>query len=164
MSACKGAYTGAYIIWTFSLSGEVVQESDYPYLNENPNLVCPKEIMPYNFGAKVIDKYEDYACTEDHLQKLVHDFGAVEVGIYSRDESFQNISNDEIFQSCTPNGEIDHSVTVVGYGVEDGVKYWKVKNSWGDQWGNNGFFRIIRGKNECGIGTVCVTARCTKTD
>jgi cathepsin B len=35
--------------------------------------------------------------------------------------------------------------------VENGTKYWKVANSWNPYWGEKGFFRIVRGKNECGI-------------
>ena len=44
-----------------------------------------------------------------------------------------------------------HAVTFVGYGEEKGTKYWKVLNSWGEDWGEDGFFRIIRGVDECGI-------------
>lgn len=44
-----------------------------------------------------------------------------------------------------------HAVTLVGYGELDGVKYWKVKNSWNEQWGDNGHFLIRRGTDECGI-------------
>ena len=44
-----------------------------------------------------------------------------------------------------------HAVEVVGYGEESGTKYWLVKNSWNDSWGDKGFFKIVRGKDECGI-------------
>merc|ERR1711975_195510 len=44
-----------------------------------------------------------------------------------------------------------HAVTLVGYGELDGQKYWKIKNSWNEEWGDNGHFLIARGNDECGI-------------
>jgi cathepsin B len=39
----------------------------------------------------------------------------------------------------------------LGWGVENGTPYWLVANSWNSDWGDNGYFRILRGKDECGI-------------
>jgi len=44
-----------------------------------------------------------------------------------------------------------HAVKMVGWGVENGVKYWKIANSWNPYWGEKGYFRIIRGQDEGGI-------------
>ncbi|XP_063825433.1 cathepsin B-like [Ostrinia nubilalis] len=44
-----------------------------------------------------------------------------------------------------------HSVKLMGWGVENGVKYWLAANSWNDDWGNKGFFKILRDQNHCGI-------------
>jgi cathepsin B len=44
-----------------------------------------------------------------------------------------------------------HAVKIIGWGVDSGTPYWTVANSWNQDWGEKGFFRIIRGVNECGI-------------
>lgn len=44
-----------------------------------------------------------------------------------------------------------HAVKLIGWGEEGGIPYWTVANSWNTDWGEGGFFRILRGKDECGI-------------
>lgn len=44
-----------------------------------------------------------------------------------------------------------HAVKILGYGVENGVKYWLCANSWNEEWGDKGFFKIRRGRSECDI-------------
>merc|ERR1712135_16389 len=44
-----------------------------------------------------------------------------------------------------------HAIKIFGWGTEDGEDYWLVANSWNDQWGDHGTFKIRRGVNECGI-------------
>ena len=54
-----------------------------------------------------------------------------------------------------------HAVKMVGWGVDAGVDYWKVANSWNPYWGEKGYFRIKRGNNECGIAGEAVAAKGT---
>ncbi len=57
---------------------------------------------------------------------------------------------------------LDHAVLLVGWGVDDTIldhkPYWIVKNSWGANWGEQGFFRIKRGDGKCGINTAVTVA------
>lgn len=44
-----------------------------------------------------------------------------------------------------------HAIRILGWGVENDTPYWLVANSWNYDWGQNGFFKILRGSDECGI-------------
>jgi len=66
---------------------------------------------------------------------------------------------------CSPDG-LDHGVLMVGYGVEHHTTwrhrhprpYWKIKNSWGPRWGEDGYYRVARGKGVCGVNKMVSTS------
>ena len=56
-----------------------------------------------------------------------------------------------------PARRINHAVTIVGYGVENGKDYWLIKNSWSKSWGDNGYIKFARNNNNmCNVATYAV--------
>jgi cathepsin B len=56
-----------------------------------------------------------------------------------------------VYHHVTGKAEGGHAVKIIGWGVENGVDYWLVANSWNEDWGDKGLFKIKRGNNECGF-------------
>lgn len=61
---------------------------------------------------------------------------------------------------CDPT-ELDQSVLAIGFGSEQNITYWILKNSWGSMWGEQGFFRLHRGNGTCGVNQAVYTAQVT---
>ncbi|KAJ4841883.1 hypothetical protein Tsubulata_015445 [Turnera subulata] len=73
--------------------------------------------------------------------QVIHEFRLYKSGVFTSDHC-----------GSTPM-DVNHAVVAVGYGVENGMPYWLIKNSWGANWGDNGYFKMEMGRNMCGIAT-----------
>jgi len=162
-SACSGAPIHSYARWAAETRLGLAHESQYPYLDETPKLYCPANIPVYNQGAHISGVYHTYRGNEEQMKELVFKHGAVIAGMYASLTAFEVDYKGGIFDGCPPGERIDHAVTVVGYGTEGGVDYWLAKNSWGKNWGEEGYFRIKRGVNMCGIGRDLAVVKCSRT-
>lgn len=121
-------------------------ENGYPY--EARDGKC--RYVPTKVGATFSNYIHLPFGNEATLQEAVATSGPVAVGIDAGNELFHNYK-EGIFDpdDCTRN--LDHGVLVVGYGTENGKDYWLVKNSWGHHWGIDGYIKMARNKNLCGI-------------
>ena len=86
---------------------------------------------------------------EKEIMQEIYERGSVS-GAFSVYEDFGN-DKSGIYQHVTGSYLGGHAIKIIGWGVENGVKYWLCANSWNESWGEKGFFRILRGQNECGI-------------
>ncbi|GMH26093.1 hypothetical protein Nepgr_027936 [Nepenthes gracilis] len=130
--------------------GGITIENNYPYLAKDDTCDQAKTNSP----AVVIDGYEMVPPNDENaLMKAVAN-QPVSVAIDAGGSNMQFYSEGVYSGEC--GTELDHGVAVVGYGAtEAGTKYWIVKNSWGPQWGEQGYIRILRGaaakEGLCGI-------------
>lgn len=84
---------------------------------------------------------------EDDLRQYLYDHGPISVGAHA-DEWFY-YSGGVFDDYCQTQN--DHAVLLTGWGEDNGTPYWIIKNSWGEDWGLDGYIWLIRGKNKCGL-------------
>lgn len=130
--------------------GGLETEAAYPYTGKDG--VC--KFSSENAAIQVLDSVNITLGAEDELKhavalvrpvsvafQVVNGFRAYKSGVYTTDTC-----------GSTPM-DVNHAVLAVGYGVEKGVPYWLIKNSWGADWGDEGYFKMEMGKNMCGVAT-----------
>ncbi|WCJ27209.1 Granulin repeat cysteine protease family protein [Euphorbia peplus] len=149
---CEGGYMDYGFEWVIS-NGGIDTESNYPYTGLDGTCNVTKE------DTKVvsIDGYEDVAESDSALLCATVQ-QPISVGIDGSAYDFQLYTSGIYDGSCSSDpDDIDHAVLIVGYGSEDGEEYWIVKNSWGTEWGMDGYFYLKR-STESTYGVCAVNA------
>ncbi|KAM3693712.1 hypothetical protein ACJW31_07G004500 [Castanea mollissima] len=131
-------------------NGGLDTEEAYPYVGKDGECKFSAE----NVGVKVVDSVNITLGAEDELKHAVAFVRPVSV-------AFQVVNGFRFYKEGVYTSEtcgstpmdVNHAVLAVGYGIEDDVPYWLIKNSWGESWGDKGYFKMELGKNMCGVAT-----------
>lgn len=135
---CSGGYMEKAFEFMM-LNGGITREKDYPYVGEQG--ICDI-FTSRKIGATITGYAQIPEGNETLLQAAVAN-QPISVAIDASGIPFQFYSSGIFTGSCGQN--LNHGVLVVGYGVENGEKYWIVKNSWGADWGDKGYIKMERG-------------------
>ncbi|CAK6975004.1 procathepsin L-like [Scomber scombrus] len=125
-------------------------EEVYPYIGKQWCRHNTSAIAAQCKGFNKVPEEDEYA-----LAKTLYEVGPVSVAIHGSLDEFMLYKNGVFYNPECDKDYVDHAMLLVGYGeTAKGLKYWIVKNSYGESWGEEGYLRIVRDRgNHCGIAS-----------
>jgi len=132
----------------------ISSETDYPYVGTTQTCQMSSSLKP-------VSSLKNYTCVsspdladEDDMAAVLIQKGPLSVALNA--DPLMSYNGGIIPSGCAGN-YLNHAVLITGFGVDNGTAYWSVKNSWGETWGENGYFRLERGVGNCGINAAVVS-------
>lgn len=127
----------------------------FEYVEKNG--ICSSKEYPYNGVAgkckkctsvTKVDSYVEVTPNDENALQKALSIQPISVAIEADETSFQFYSSGVLTAKCGTN--LDHGVLLVGWGTLNGQDYWKVRNSWGSSWGENGYVLLLRNVEQTG--------------
>ena len=147
MGCNGGLMDGAF---NYAIDKGMCSESSYAYTSGDTKTGGTCQICA---GVVKVSKCYDVKTMDQVALKEAVSTRPVAIAIEADTKYFQSYSSG-VLTSTTCGISLDHGVLIVGYGEENGQKYWLVKNSWGDSWGDSGYVKIAR-SDSSSDGGVC---------
>jgi hypothetical protein len=138
-------------------TGGLASEQQYPYTTATGagmtgECVSAKKTPVAKYTSGVTGHHDVTPNSETALKEAVS-AQPVSVAVEADKQVFQFYKSGVIKSSAGCGTKLDHGVLAVGYGTEEGTMYWKIKNSWGPTWGDEGYLKIERTESSMSKGT-----------
>jgi len=138
----------------FAEKNSLCTEGSYPYMSGGGKVgACSVGGCTVGIPVGGVTGFKDVTPSNEQAMMEAVAMNPVSIAVEADKSVFQSYTDGVMTGLC--GSALDHGILCTGYGVqEDGTKYWLVKNSWGDVWGQAGFGKLLRGKGqggECGI-------------
>lgn len=144
---CHGAT--AELAFEYVKQKGIALNTDYPIDNKDDHCTDSSSTMSVQ-----VDNW--IRLPENELDPLLETIANTGPVVVSLDASPWFAYNGGVFAGCSKDAIVNHAVLLTGYGVDEqtGEKYWRIRNSWGQEWGEDGHIRLLRHDNSqdyCGI-------------
>jgi len=149
-NGCNGGWMTTVWSWIIA-NGGITLDTKYPYTSGDAGLSGNCLMNATKIPATVPNTFANVQKNSVPALTTAVALQPVAVGIEADSDTFQFYASGIIDDpGCGTN--INHAVTIVGYGIDNGVAYWRGKNSWGTSWGEQGYVRILQSDtNTCGV-------------
>jgi len=155
--------------FTYSSRIGYLPESKYPYQGreQNCSLELNSKLNDYvkkTAGCSYISNTGNVEDDIKETQAALYTHGPLAVALDANKLSFRLYKSGIYYEEDCSDEKLSHAVTLVGYGenitnlvidadenVLDLRQFWSIKNSWSEKWGENGYFKIAKLNNNCGI-------------
>ncbi|XP_050067983.1 uncharacterized protein LOC126556639 [Anopheles maculipalpis] len=158
-NGCGGGYMDDAFKAIETLGG-LELEDDYPYEAKAQKTCHFNKTLSHVQVKGAVDMPKNETFIAQYLVKN----GPIAIGLNANAMQFYRGGISHPWHPLCSHKSIDHGVLIVGYGVKQypmfnkTLPYWIIKNSWGPKWGEQGYYRIYRGDNSCGVSEMASSA------
>jgi len=150
-SGCSGGWP--YDAYQFVISeGGLETDANYPYTAQNGNCNFQANLVAVTISSW---KYATTNSDETTLQANLVGWGPLSVCVDA--EPWQDYTGG-VMMAADCGSSIDHCVQLVGYDMTQSTPFWIVRNSWGTDWGENGYIRLQYGQDTCAVADVATSS------